>query len=111
MKHETYEFVCVDFMTTEGKADPTKPRQLFASTISGERRLVEYGQRFTAEMAEEVTIDRRGATPKEVKTGAYYVVSSNTEFRPGDLTSIIRTGRAKLIATEQKQTVAANGKK
>lgn len=112
MKQETYEFQCADFkMTEDGKADFTKPRELWASKLDGSRGKVEYGQRFTAEMAEEVTTDHRGVTPKEVKTGRFYVVSSNTDFRPGDLTSIIRTGRAKLIQIEQKQTVATNGKK
>ena len=98
-----YEFVAVDFLTDEkGKADLTKPRALFVDDLSGKRVQVENGTRFVAELAPEVVVDRRGATPKEVPTGRDYVVSSDVNIHPGCLTSCIRTGRAKKIGDGPK---------
>lgn len=89
-KTERYEFVEDVYVDALGR---------------GERVLAEKGQRFTAELAEEVQIDRRGLTPVEVPTGQFYVVKSDAPFDPGCLTSCIRTGRA--MTPEQIKKAAA----
>ena len=98
-----YEFVAADFFTDDkGKADLTRPRDLFVDDLKGARVKVENGTRFVAELAPEVVVDRRGVTPKEVPTGGHFVVSSDVNIHPGCLTSCIRTGRAKKIGDGPK---------
>ena len=87
-----YEFVPEFIPNADG--EPGKPRVLFVDDLKGKRVPVKPGTRFIAELAQETVFDRRGATPKEVPTGAYYVASSDIDVHPGCLTSCIRTGRA-----------------
>ncbi len=58
------------------------------------RVFLETGTTFTVQLDTEKVLDRRFREPKEVDTGREYVVSSDLDVLPGDLTSCIRTGRA-----------------
>ena len=87
-----YEFLPECELNADG--EPGKPRVLYVDNTKGERVPVKPGTRFIAELAQEFVVDRRGATPKEVPTGAYCVVASDIDVHPGCLTSCIRTGRA-----------------
>lgn len=86
---KTAEYEFVPEYVEEGK-----PRTLFVDDTRGKRVPVKPGTRFVAELAQVTVLDRRWATPKEVATGAYYVVASDIDVAPGCLTSCIRTGRA-----------------
>lgn len=94
----TYE-VC----ETNSKGQPVP---VYVDGIDGNRRPIDHGTRFTAELDTVKVWDKRGKEPVQVDTKQEYVVSSDVNVHPGCLTSMIRTGRARKVA-EQPKPVAA----
>lgn len=70
--------------------DAIKSRDEYGSP----RVFLEHGQEFTAQLDTEKIWDRRGKEPVQVDTGREYVTGADIDVLPGDLTALIRTGRA-----------------
>lgn len=73
--------------------------ETFVDDLKGLRVVAPKGFIFAAELVDETVLDRRGATPQEVRTGKKLVASSDADILPGCLTSCIRTRRAIPVGT------------
>lgn len=83
-----------------------EPIPVYVDDLAGTRKALANGETFTAELDTEKYWDKRGEKPLLVDTKQEFVVSANIDVKPGCLTSLIRTGRAKLIEQPKPQPAA-----